>query len=65
MGILRDQLNSIHNFNGRDLDLRPGALSTSELHAQGTETPTLTSTDSIHDLDGKTPESYSVNDSRT
>ena len=57
MGILRDQLNSIHNFNGRDLDLRPGALSTSELHAQG-KPASLKSDHSVHDLDGRTPEKY-------
>ena len=65
MGILRDQLNSIHNFNGRDLELRPGALNTSELHAQGTQPTTVTAVASEYDLDGKTPEKYSVNDSQS
>lgn len=36
----------------------PGSLPTSQLHAQGTTTPTVNPNASIHDLDGLTPSQY-------
>ena len=36
----------------------PGSSPTSQLHAQGTATPTVNPNASIHDLDGLTPSQY-------
>lgn len=57
MGLLNKLKDSNLGLKGITPDLRVGALSTSELHAQGVPAE-LKSDHSIHDLDGKTPEKY-------
>ena len=57
MGILKNQLSSILGLKGETPAKRAGALSTSELHAQGKPSE-LNPDHSIFDLDGQTPEKY-------
>jgi len=57
MGILKNQLQSNLGLKGSTPDTREGALSTSQIHAQGTPAE-LKADHSVHDLDGKTPEKY-------
>lgn len=57
MGILKNQLGSNLGLKGETPAKRAGALSTSELHAQGKPSE-LRADHSIFDLDGKTPDKY-------
>ena len=50
------------DLNGRTPDLRAGALSTSQLHAQGVNPTTMKSTHSQRDLDGKLPSTGTYRD---
>lgn len=48
-----------YSYDGKGLPARKGALSTSQLHAQGAGADYSTlAKHSIHDLDGKTPDAY-------
>lgn len=57
-GIFKTQLQSIHGLKGATPATREGALSTSQLHAQGATPTTVKPEHSIHDLDGTTPDKY-------
>ena len=58
MGILKNPLQSNLGLKGETPDPRAGALSTSQLHAQGNAPSSLKADHSVHDLDGLTPEKY-------
>lgn len=58
MGIFKTQLGSNLGLKGETPATREGALSTSQLHAQGTGPVNLKADHSLYDLDGKTPEKY-------
>lgn len=58
-GILKNQLpGSSLGLKGATPGTRPGALSTSQLHAQGQAPTTVDADHSVHDLDGSTPDKY-------
>lgn len=57
-GILKNQLGSRLGLQGTTPATREGALTTSQLHAQGAAPTTVQPDHSIHDLDGATPEKY-------
>lgn len=56
MGILSNQLPvSRLGLKGEQQEKRAGALSTSQLHAQGVAPTNMRAEHSVHDLDGKVP----------
>ena len=57
MGLLNKLKDSNLGLKGITPELRVGALTTSELHAQG-KPASLKADHSVHDLDGKTPDKY-------
>lgn len=57
-GIFKTQLNSRLGLKGVTPETREGALTTSQLHAQGAAPTSVKPDHSIHDLDGATPDKY-------
>lgn len=57
-GILKNQLVSVHGLKGSTPSTREGALSTSQLHAQGARPTNMKPEHSVYDLDGKTQDKY-------
>lgn len=57
MGILTDQIGSVHGLNGQTPDQREGAKNTSTLHNQSSinNQPGISQTPSVLDLDGTPP----------
>lgn len=58
MGILKDQISSNLGLKGVTPELRKGALTTSQLHAQDTNPTVMKADHSVYDLDGKTQSKY-------
>jgi len=58
MGILKNQIGSKLGLQGVTPELRKGALTTSQLHAQETNPTIMKADHSVHDLDGKTQSKY-------
>ena len=57
-GILNNQLVSQLGLKGTTPNPREGALSTSQLHAQGAAPSKMKAEHSIYDLDGQTQDKY-------